>query len=67
MIAKVSEKSISVSYLCSHPKRPFQFVSSHFDNSVIFWDIYDIKEIMVAKLKICLDLGLVETWSDSHD
>ena len=39
MIYDMIEPSISVSSFTTHPLKPFTVVSSHIDNSVIFWDL----------------------------
>lgn len=45
LIYELSEPSISVSALTTHPQKPFTVVSSHFDNSLIFWDLLGFKDI----------------------
>ena len=41
----VLEPSISISCLTSHPKKPFNFISAHLDNSLIVWDLLGLPEI----------------------
>jgi len=54
----IHEPSVSVSSLALHPQRPFSLVSAHFDNTLIFWDLRDCKQVresMVMGLLIQID------------
>lgn len=55
LIYEALEPSISISSMTSHPKNPFTLVTSHLDNSVIFWDLMGISDIFVAQMKAILD------------
>jgi WD40 repeat protein len=61
------EPCISTSSFTSHPKKPFTLISSHLDNSLIFWDLLGLPDIISTQLKFLLDVGLVETICDAHD
>lgn len=67
MISVVNEKTISFSTLASHPRKPFQVISGHFDNTIIFWDLLKFSDIFLSQLKFSLNMGLIETVGDSHD
>jgi ribosome assembly protein RRB1 len=45
LISEFYEPCISVSSITTHPRKPFTIVTSHLDNSVIFWDLLAINEI----------------------
>jgi hypothetical protein len=45
MVYQIHDLSISVSSFATHPKNPFSIATSHFDNSVIFWDLLDVSDI----------------------
>lgn len=45
MIYEVNEPSVSVASLTTHPQKPFTLVTSHFDNSIIFWDLLGFKDV----------------------
>jgi WD40 repeat protein len=62
-IYEALEPSISISSMASHPKNPFSLVTSHLDNSIIFWDLFGIPDVFQAQLKLALDLGIEETCS----
>jgi WD40 repeat protein len=67
LISEAYEPCISTSSFTSHPKKPFTLVSSHLDNSIIFWDLLGVSDIFQTQLKFVLDLGLLETLCDAHD
>jgi len=45
LIYETYEPCISTSSFTTHPKRPFTLVSSHLDNSLIFWDLLGLSDI----------------------
>lgn len=45
LIFEMHEPSISISSITTHPSNPFALVSSHFDNTVIFWDLLNFSDI----------------------
>lgn len=53
--------------MTTHPQSPFTLVTSHLDNSVIFWDLMGLKDLALAQLKFVLDMNLLETVCDPHD
>lgn len=67
LISSIHEESISVSAIATHPKRPFAYVTSHLDNSVIFWDILDLSDIAIVMTKFFLELPLTDIICDFHD
>ena len=67
LIHETVEPCISVSSMTTHPLSPFSLVTSHLDNSVIFWDLMGFSDIFLAQMKVILDMGLLETCSDIHD
>jgi len=67
LIYETYEPCISTSSFTMHPKKPFTLVSSHLDNSLIFWDLMGIPDVFQTQMKFLLDLGLIETLCDSHD
>lgn len=67
LIYDTLEPSISISSMTSHPMNPFTMVSSHLDNSVIFWDLFGIPDVFQAQMKLVLDMGVFEVHADTHD
>mmetsp|Transcript_44909 Transcript_44909/g.43482 ORF Transcript_44909/g.43482 Transcript_44909/m.43482 type:complete len:285 (-) Transcript_44909:1660-2514(-) len=67
LITSIVEPCISVSGITSHPKTPFALITSHLDNSVIFWDLLDLPEITTLQLKFLLDFSLTDIICDPHD
>jgi WD40 repeat protein len=67
LIFDTLEPCISISSMATHPKNPFTVITSHLDNSVIFWDLLGLSDIFLNQLKFILDLGLLETICDPHD
>jgi ribosome assembly protein RRB1 len=45
LIYETYEPCISTSSISSHPKNPFTIVSTHLDNSLIFWDLLGLADI----------------------
>lgn len=45
--------------MATHPLSPFTLVTSHLDNSVIFWDLMGFSDIFLSEMKVILDLGLI--------
>jgi ribosome assembly protein RRB1 len=48
LIHEVFENSISISSMTSHPAKPFTIVSSHLDNSIMFWDLLGVSDVFLA-------------------
>jgi hypothetical protein len=53
--------------MTSSPLNPFTLVTSHLDNSVIFWDLMGFSDIFLSEMKVILDMGLLEVTTDIHD
>lgn len=45
IVYEVYEPSVSISGFAFHHEKPFNLISTHFDNSVIFWDLREISQI----------------------
>lgn len=67
MMFETFEPCISVSSMTSHPKKPFTIVSSHLDNSIIFWDLMGLSDIYQTEMKLIMDFGLIDVICDNHD
>jgi len=63
LLYETVEPCISVSSIANNPKKPFSLVTSHLDNSVIFWDLMGIQDIFIAQMKSILGLELKEITS----
>lgn len=61
------EPSVSVSCIDSHPSKPFLYVTSHFDNSLFFWDILALGTVRTALTKVLLNFSYLEYTCDPHD
>ena len=67
LLHELEEKCIAIAGLTTHPKKPFTLVSSHFDNSVTFWDLLGLSDIYHVEVKFCFDMSLLDTVCDAHD
>lgn len=67
ILSTTIEPCISISSMSSHQMKPFSIVSSHLDNSVIFWDLMGLSDIFQTQMKFILDLGLLEVTCDPND
>lgn len=67
LIYETYETCISISAITIHPKKPFTMVTSHLDNSVIFWDLLGLSDIFQTQMKFIMDLGLLDIICDAHD
>jgi len=67
LIYESYEPCISVSSITTHPKKPFTVITSHLDNSVIFWDLLALGDIFQTQMKFIMDMGLLEITCDGHD
>jgi hypothetical protein len=64
---ETKEPSVSVSCIDSHPSKPFLYATSHFDNSLFFWDILALAPVRTALCKILLNFSYLEYTCDPHD
>jgi WD40 repeat protein len=62
LLYETVEPCISVSSIANNPKS-LSLVTSHLDNSVIFWDLMGIQDIFIAQMKSILGLELREITS----
>ena len=57
LLISVYEPSLSLTSLTLHPLRPFSIISSHFDSSLLFWNLLSIPDVALVQLKFLLNLG----------
>ena len=54
VLVTVIEPSLALTSFSSHPHRPFRLFSSHFDSSVMCWNLLGIPEVSLTQLKFLL-------------
>lgn len=54
VLTALLEPTLAMTSLISHPTRPFNLISCHFDNSILFWSLLSIPDVALAQLKFLL-------------
>lgn len=54
VLTALMEPTLAMTSLISHPTRPFNLISCHFDNSILFWSLLSIPDVALAQLKFLL-------------
>jgi WD40 repeat protein len=68
LIYETIEPSISISSMTTHPLNPFTLITSHLDNSLIFWDLLLTPDIFHAQLKFSLpEFQITDVIADPQD
>lgn len=54
ILTTVFEPTLAMTSLISHPTRPFNLISCHFDSSILFWSVLSIPDVALAQMKFLL-------------
>lgn len=55
VLTAITEPTLAMTSLISHPSKPFSMISSHFDSSILFWSLLSIPEVALAQYKFLLN------------
>ena len=58
------QPTLAMTSFTSHPDRPFSYISSHFDASMIHWAIDCLPDIAITQLKFLLGCPKIELVCD---
>lgn len=54
VLTAITEPTLAMTSLISHPTKPFSMISSHFDSSILFWSLLSIPDVALAQYKFLL-------------
>jgi len=54
ILTAITEPTLAMTSLISHPSKPFSLISSHFDSSILFWSLLSIPDVALAMYKFIL-------------